>query len=47
MSNDRYRFERRIEKAKGGGLQGLDIEIYDVYLIVIELLIHYQEENYF
>ena len=32
MSNDRYRFERRIEKAKGGGLQGLDIEIYDVYL---------------
>ena len=31
MSNDRYRFERRIEKAKGGGLQGLDIEIYDVY----------------
>ena len=32
MSNDRYRFERRIEKAKGGGLQGLDIEIYDIYL---------------
>ncbi len=32
MSNDRYRFERRIEKSKGGGLQGLDIEIYDVYL---------------
>ena len=32
MSNDRYRFERRIEKAKGGGLQGLDVEIYDVYL---------------
>lgn len=32
MSNDRYRFERRIEKDKGGGLQGLDIEIYDVYL---------------
>lgn len=32
MLNDRYRFERRIEKAKGGGLQGLDIEIYDVYL---------------
>ena len=32
MSNDRHRFERRIVKAKGGGLQGLDIEIYDVYL---------------
>ena len=32
MSNDRYIFERRIEKSKGGGLQGLDIEIYDVYL---------------
>ena len=32
MTDERYRFERKIEKAKGGGLQGLDIEIYDVYL---------------
>lgn len=32
MSNGRYQFERRLEKSKGGGLQGLDIEIYDVYL---------------
>lgn len=32
MTDERYRFERKIEKAKGGGLQGLDIEIYDIYL---------------
>ena len=32
MTDERYRFERKIERAKGGGLQGLDIEIYDVYL---------------
>ena len=32
MTNDRYRFIRREEKSKGGGLQGLEIEIHDVYL---------------
>ena len=32
MTNDRYRFIRRDEKSKGGGLQGLDIEIHDIYL---------------
>ena len=32
MTNDRYRFVRREEKSKGGGLQGLEIEIHDVYL---------------
>ena len=32
MTNDRYRFIRREEKSKGGGLQGLEIEIYDIYL---------------
>ncbi|MGX7112643.1 AAA family ATPase [Gemella cuniculi] len=32
MTNDRYSFERRIERSKGGGLQGLDIEIHDIYL---------------
>ena len=32
MTNDRYRFIRRDEKSKGGGLQGLEIEIHDVYL---------------
>lgn len=32
MTNDRYRFIRREEKSKGGGLQGLEIEIHDIYL---------------
>ena len=32
MTNDRYRFVRRDEKSKGGGLQGLEIEIHDIYL---------------
>ena len=32
MTNDRYRFIRRDEKSKGGGLQGLEIEIHDIYL---------------
>ena len=32
MTNDRYRFVRREEKSKGGGLQGLEIEIHDIYL---------------
>ena len=32
MTNDRYRFIRRDEKTKGGGLQGLEIEIHDIYL---------------
>ena len=32
MRNDRYRFIRREEKSKGGGLQGLEIEIHDIYL---------------
>ena len=32
MTNDHYRFIRREEKSKGGGLQGLEIEIHDVYL---------------
>ena len=32
MRNDRYRFIRRDEKSKGGGLQGLEIEIHDIYL---------------
>ncbi|WP_314086551.1 SMC family ATPase [uncultured Gemella sp.] len=32
MTNDRYRFIRREEKSKGGGLQGLEIEVHDIYL---------------
>ena len=32
MTNDRYRFIRRDVKSKGGGLQGLEIEIHDIYL---------------
>ena len=32
MTNDRYRFIRREEKSKGGVLQGLEIEIHDIYL---------------
>ncbi len=32
MTNDRYKFIRREEKSKGGGLQGLEIEIHDIYL---------------
>ena len=32
MTNDHYRFIRREEKSKGGGLQGLEIEIHDIYL---------------
>ena len=32
MTNDRYRFVRRDEKSKGGGLQGLEIEIHAIYL---------------
>lgn len=32
MTNNRYRFIRREEKSKGGGLQGLEIEIHDIYL---------------
>lgn len=32
MTSGRYSFERKLDKARGGGLQGLDIEINDVYL---------------